>query len=88
VPDRLSLAYAVGAGPWVTVGEVAVGAVVEGEDDPRRHDPVLHQLPGTSQFPVVRFLREPAYAAARRQKVAGAESTTAVRGASEPNSTR
>lgn len=85
VPERLSLSYAVGTGPWVTVGEVAVGAKVEGEDDPRRHDPVLHQLPGTLQYPVVRFLREPAYAAARRQKVAAPQT---VRGASERYSTR
>ena len=86
VPDRLSLSYAVGTGPWVTVGEVAVGARVEGEDDPRRHDPVLHELPGTSQYPVVRLLREPAYAAARRQQVEGGQ--TRVRGVTERHSTR
>jgi hypothetical protein len=86
VPDRLSLSYAVGAGPWVTVAEVAVGARVEGQDDPRRHDPVVHQLPGTEQYPVVRFLREPAYAAARHQKVPGEEARE--RGATEANSTR
>lgn len=86
VPDRLTLSYAVGTRPWVTVGELAVGARVEGEDDPRRHDPVLHQLPGTSQYAVVRSLREPAYAAARRQPVEGGQ--THVRGATEANSPR
>jgi hypothetical protein len=85
VPERLSLSYAVGTGPWVTVGEVAVGARVQGEDDPRRHDPVLHLLPGTTQYAVVQFLREPAYAAARRQKVAA---PATVRGASERSGTR
>lgn len=86
VPDRLTLSYAVGTRPWVTVGELAVAARVEGEDDPRRHDPVLHQLPGTSQYSVVRSLREPAYAAARRQPVEGGQ--THVRGATEANSPR
>jgi hypothetical protein len=86
VPERLSLAYAVGTGPWVTVGEVGVGERIEGEGDPRRHDPVVHQLPGTSQYPVVRALREPAYAAARRQQVAGGQ--TRVRGVTERNGTR
>lgn len=86
VPDRLSLSYAVGTGPWVPVAEVAVGARIEGQDDPRRHDPVVHQLPGTEQYPVVRFLREPAYAAARHQKVPGEEARE--RGATEANSTR
>jgi hypothetical protein len=86
VPDRLSLSYAVGAGPWVPVAEVAVGARIEDQDDPRRHDPIVHQLPGTEQYPVVRFLREPSYAAARHQKVPGEE--TRERGATEANSTR
>jgi hypothetical protein len=66
VPSRLVLSYAVGTGPWAGAGEVVLGARVEGEGDPRRHDPVLNQLPGTSQYRVVRALREPAYAAARR----------------------
>lgn len=65
VPTRLALSYAVGTGPWVRVGEVVLGQPIEGEDDPRRHDPIVHQLPGTSQYPVVQALREPAYAAAR-----------------------
>lgn len=66
VPARLVLSYAVGTGPWAAVGEVALGPRVEGERDPRRHDPVVHGLPGTSQYRLVRALREPAYAAARR----------------------
>jgi hypothetical protein len=86
VPERWSLSYAVGTGPWGAVGEVEVGARVEGETDPRRHDPVVRELPGTSQYPVVRALREPAYAAARRQRVEG--EPTRVRGVTARNSAR
>ena len=86
VPERLSLSYAVGTGPWVAVGEVSLAEGVEGEDDQRRHDPVVHRLPGTSQYPVVRALREPAYAAARLQEVEGGQ--TRVRGVTERPSTR
>jgi hypothetical protein len=86
VPERLSLSYAVGTGPWVTVGEVSLAEAVEGEGDPRRHDPVVHGLPGTSQYPVVRALREPAYAAARLQQVEGGQPR--VRGVTERHSTR
>jgi hypothetical protein len=38
-------------------------------DDPQiSFDPVLHQLPGLSQYPVVLRLREPAYLRARRSR--------------------
>ena len=63
---RYQLAYAVGARPWTVVGEIVVGAREGMQVDRRRHDPVLHTLPGTEQYPAVAALREPAYRAARR----------------------
>ena len=65
VPTRLALSYAVGTGPGARGGGGAGPAQARREGDPRRHDPIVHQLPGTSQYPVVQALREPAYAAAR-----------------------
>ena len=35
------------------------------QEDTERHDPVVHQLPGTEQYPWVARLREPAYRSAR-----------------------
>jgi hypothetical protein len=66
VGARYQLAYAVGVRPWTVVGEIVVGAREGRQVDRRRHDPVLHTLPGTEQYPVVVGLREPAYRAARR----------------------
>lgn len=65
LPARLSLAYAHGGGTWQHVGEIAVGALLGPETERERHDPVLRELPGTAQYPVIRALREPAYRAAR-----------------------
>jgi hypothetical protein len=65
MPTWLELGYAHGAGPWHRAGEVLVGERLGPEAERARHDPVLHQLPDTTQYPVVRRLREPAYAAAR-----------------------
>jgi hypothetical protein len=69
LPQSMSLSYAVGRGPWAEAGELLLGPRVEGESDTRRHDPVVHELPGTEQYDVVRRLREPAYRAARRVPV-------------------
>ncbi|HEV7173230.1 hypothetical protein [Pedococcus sp.] len=66
VGARYQLSYAVGTRPWTVVGEIQVGAPEGEQVDRRRHDPVLHTLPGTEQYPVVAALREPAYRAARR----------------------
>ena len=65
LPARLTLAYAHGGGPWHQVGEIVVGARLDPETERERHDPVLRELPGTAQYPVIRALREPAYRAAR-----------------------
>jgi hypothetical protein len=63
-PTRWELAVAGARSEWRAVG---VLEVVWGDgDQPLRFDPVAHQLPGTSQYPLVTTLREPAYAAARR----------------------
>jgi hypothetical protein len=63
------ISYAVGLGEWVEAGELHAGARRTPAKDAERHDPVVHQLPGTEQYDVVRRLREPAYRAARRQPV-------------------
>ena len=61
-PTRWELAVAQGGSDWAAVGTFRVEW---GDDQPLRFDPVEHQLPGTSQYPLVATLREPAYAAAR-----------------------
>jgi hypothetical protein len=61
-PTRWELAVAQGGSDWTAVGTFRVEW---GDDRPLRFDPVEHQLPGTSQYPLVAALREPAYAAAR-----------------------
>jgi hypothetical protein len=66
VGARYQLSYAVGTRPWTLVGEIVVGRPEGDQVDRRRHDPVLHTLPGTEQYPAVAALREPAYRAARR----------------------
>jgi hypothetical protein len=65
VPREMVLSYAVATGPWVSAGRVVLGEVLTVVDEERR-DPVVHELPGTSQYDAVRRLREPAYRAARR----------------------
>lgn len=72
LPEAMVLSYAVGRGRWVDVGELTLGVPLEDDDDPRRHDPVVHQLPGTEQYDVVRRLREPSYEAARQVPVSRA----------------
>lgn len=68
-PVRFDLAVAQSGSSWTPVGELEVSW---GEDQPIRFDPVENLLPGTEQYPVVRFLREPAYFMARRGAAARA----------------
>jgi hypothetical protein len=70
VPKQMVLSYAVGTGAWVPAGRLVLGEPLTAED-PERRDPVVHELPGTSQFDAVRRLREPAYRAARRVRPHG-----------------
>lgn len=62
LPRRFDLAVATSGSVWRPVGTLEVAW---GPDRSMRFDPVEHQLPGTAQYPVVRFLREPAYLMAR-----------------------
>jgi hypothetical protein len=61
-PTRWELAVAQAGSDWALVGTFRVEW---GADQPLRFDPIEHQLPGTSQYPLVTTMREPAYAAAR-----------------------
>ena len=63
-PRQWRLAVARAAGPWHTLGTVAVSW---GPDEDLRFDPVVNLLPGTGQHLLVRTLREPAYAKARHR---------------------
>jgi hypothetical protein len=62
-PSRWELAVAGAASDWESVGTLRVEW---GPDRPTRFDPVQHTLPGTEHYPLVRALREPSYALARR----------------------
>lgn len=62
-PERFVLSLAVGTGDWERWGRLDV--VSWGPDLSMRFDPVRNPLPGTWQYPWVRFLREPAYLMAR-----------------------
>jgi hypothetical protein len=66
-PRRFDLAVATSGSQWRGVGSLDVDW---GPDRPMRFDPVENLLPGTEQYPVVRFLREPAYFMARRGSAA------------------
>ncbi|MDF3045270.1 MAG: hypothetical protein K0R30_1498 [Ornithinibacter sp.] len=74
LPTTLTLSCATGRGPWHDVGVLAVGAPLGPDAEAERHDPVLHELPGSEQYPVLRRLREPAYRAARRVGTSSPES--------------
>lgn len=65
LPAALTLSWARGAGHWQDVGTLVPGPRLGRELEEEHHDPVVHELPGTSQYGVVRRLREPAYGAAR-----------------------
>ena len=61
-PLRWRLSVAGAGSHWSTL---ALLAVTWGCDEAVRFDPVINQFPGTGQYPLVRVLREPAYAMAR-----------------------
>ena len=61
-PVRWRLAVAEGSSAWRSLGTVSA---TWGSDEVVRFDPVLNLLPGTGHHPLVRALREPAYARAR-----------------------
>ena len=62
-PNRYDLSVARAGSAWRSVGTLEVQW---GVDRPTRFDPVENLLPGTSQYALVRALREPAYLMARR----------------------
>lgn len=64
-PSTYELSWAIGRGAWQRCGRVDVSWSAP-TDAPERFDPLVNELPGTSQYPVVRWLREPSYALARR----------------------
>jgi hypothetical protein len=71
LPGVVELACAVGAGDWQPFAELAISP--EPAPDPEiSFDPVLNQVSGLQQYPVVTRLREPAYLAARRSRRGGA----------------
>jgi hypothetical protein len=61
-PRRWRLSVADAGSAWRTLATLTV---TWGSDEAVRFDPVLNLLPGTGQYPLVRALREPAYARAR-----------------------
>jgi hypothetical protein len=61
-PQLWRLLVADAGSDWRSVATVSVAG---GNDQGVRFDPVENQLPGTRQYPLVRVLREPAYAMAR-----------------------
>lgn len=63
-PTRYRLSWAHGSGSWHQFAELSVAWDGRG-DAPERFDPVAHPLPGTAQYPVLAWLREPAYRLAR-----------------------
>lgn len=63
-PSRYELSWAHGRDPWQYCGELVVDWVST-TDAPERFDPIANPLTGTSQYPVVRHLREPSYDWAR-----------------------
>jgi hypothetical protein len=63
-PTRYQLSWAHGRGPWQHFGELTVRWGGE-HDASERFDPVVNPLPGTSQYPALAWLREPAYRLAR-----------------------
>lgn len=65
-PDRYELSWARPSGRWRPFGTIHLQ---ERLGDPgTSFDPLLHQLPGLTQYPTVLRLREPAYRRARRSR--------------------
>ena len=63
-PADYDIEWAHGTGPWHRSGRLTVDWA-DGTDEPIRFDPIANQLPGTREYAWVRWLREPAYLAAR-----------------------
>lgn len=63
-PADYDLEWAHGTGPWRTCARLTVDWAT-GTDEAVRFDPIANQLPGTREYGWVRWLREPAYRAAR-----------------------
>jgi hypothetical protein len=61
-PGRYSLWWSHAGGPWSRFGTLELSGEVAGDIS---FDPVLNQLPGLAQYPLVVRLREPSYARAR-----------------------
>lgn len=64
-PAAYDISWAHGGGGWHTCGRLAVEWTLP-TDVPARFDPTVNKLPGTTQYPVARWLREPSYVLARR----------------------
>ncbi len=69
-PGVVELACAIGGGPWRPFAELAISRD-DAPDPPLSFDPVVNQIPGLDQYPVVMRLREPAYRSARRSRDSG-----------------
>ena len=63
---RLELVFAIGRGPWRSVGELVLSE--RGSDEDVTFDAVRNTLPGLAQYPAVRRIREPSYHAARSSR--------------------
>lgn len=63
-PGSYALSWSPARGRWKSFGTLQLSGEVAGEEQ-LSFDPVLHQLPGLAQYPVVVRLREPSYARAR-----------------------
>ncbi len=66
-PRSFDLAWARPGRPWSRFGTLVVGEkMAKVPDPPVRFDTVLHPIPSLDHYPLVRALREPSYAWARR----------------------
>ena len=61
-PATHKLFAAILTGSWTSIGAVTVDW---GRDEDIHFDAVQHPVPGCAQYPAVRVVREPSYAAAR-----------------------
>ena len=66
-PWQLGLYYATPMGPWQHFGTLTLQLNPEAEEKDLRFDAVLHPLAGTRSYEWARTVREPSYAASRRE---------------------
>lgn len=83
-PSSYRLSWAHGRGPWHHFGGLAV-SWGEPRDAPDRFDPVVNQLPGTSQYAAVAWLREPAYKMVRLAWQSAGRLPASIRAAQDPS---